>query len=533
VSELNNPYNCSIPGTLFTGYDQSRRRMVRGLKGASSYAVLGGRRCGKTSFLLQLEKDLNPETGAPHGVLPRLLDMQAIVPRSPADFFGAVYAAVAADCGAPPGEIRDYQGFLARVDSALPHMEKKFGAGWKAVLLIDELESAMTRLPDSACLENFRNLLMVSRHREHFRAVVAGVFSPTEMSAQGSPLNNLDPEYLGVLSRKECSELIAAGFPGGLGETLDATLAELTGRHPYILQGVLGYLFDSGETTEASMRAAARRFVRDRDGTFRSWLATFRPEGCALFQEMLDGTLRDIPTNNALAILSYHGVIDESAESGPKIGGRMFRDWFRANYKLEKPAITAAPEPVRASSQAKGKQVFVVHGRNMLIRNALFTFLRALGLSPLEWTALVEATGNPSPHINEILKVGFKISNSAVVLLTPDDEARAREEFRQLDDPDYERTLSPQPRPNVLFEAGMAMAHFPDRTVLVQVGWSRPFSDIAGIHSIKMDNTLEKRRDLARRLKLAGCEIIDLDSSIEWQTAGNFALEVSRAGGTP
>jgi predicted nucleotide-binding protein len=154
-----------------------------------------------------------------------------------------------------------------------------------------------------------------------------------------------------------------------------------------------------------------------------------------------------------------------------------------------------------------------------------------LGLNPLDWTKLVEATGDPAPHINEILKAGFRIATSAVVLLTPDDEARVREEFRQEDDPEYERTLSPQPRPNVLFEAGMAMAHFPRRTVLVQVGWSRPFTDIAGIHSIKIDNTLEKRRDLAVRLKMAGCEIVDLNASIEWQTAGDFALEVSRGAG--
>jgi hypothetical protein len=32
------------------------------------------------------------------------------------------------------------------------------------------------------------------------------------------------------------------------------------------------------------------------------------------------------------------------------------------------------------------------------------------------------------------------------------------------------------------------------------------------------------RRKVAKRLKLAGCEIIDLDSNIDWQTAGDFEL---------
>jgi predicted nucleotide-binding protein len=77
----------------------------------------------------------------------------------------------------------------------------------------------------------------------------------------------------------------------------------------------------------------------------------------------------------------------------------------------------------------------------------------------------------------------------------------------------------------VLFEAGMAMAYFPERTVLVQVGWIRPFSDIAGIHAIRMDNSLENRRDLAQRLKMAGCEIKDLNAGIEWHTAGDFSID--------
>ena len=529
MGELTNPYDCSRPGTLFTGYEQTRRRMVRGLKNGNSYAVLGGRRCGKTSFLLEIERDISKEASETHKLLPRLLDMQAIVPRSPGEFFGAIYGVTVQDCGAPAVEIPNYRSFLSEIDKALPMLEQRYGVNWIVTLLIDELEAAVERMKDSECLENLRNLLTVSRHWRHFRAVVGGVFSPAEMRAGGSPLNNLNPEYLAVLGWDDGRQLIAAGFREGLSPPLEGMLLELTGRHAYIMQGVLGYLFDNGETTEASMQAAARRFVRDRDGTFRSWLATFREEGCTLYQRMLDG-LREVPNSNALAILSYHGVIDEAAEGGPRIGGKMFRDWFRANSKLEK-AVVASASGGPAASQAPGKQVFVVHGRNMRIRHALFTFLRSLGLNPLDWTKLVEATGDPAPHIDEILKAGFRIATSAVVLLTPDDEARVREEFQQEDDPEYERTLSPQPRPNVLFEAGMAMAHFPKRTVLVQVGWSRPFTDIAGIHSIKIDNTLEKRRDLAGRLKIAGCEIIDLNASIEWQTAGDFTQDFSRGAG--
>jgi predicted nucleotide-binding protein len=156
--------------------------------------------------------------------------------------------------------------------------------------------------------------------------------------------------------------------------------------------------------------------------------------------------------------------------------------------------------------------------------------LRALGLEPLEWTAVIEAAENPAPHISEILKAGFRIAQAAIVLFTPDDEARLRAELRKDDDPPWESEFYPQPRLNVIFEAGMAMALFPNQTVFVQVGTSRPFSDIAGIHYVKMDNSVAKRKDFARRLKMAGCKIIDLELSTEWQTAGDFSLAKSATG---
>jgi len=53
-----NPYDCSNPGNRFTGYEAARSRIEKGIKNGSSYAILGGGRCGKTSLLLRLEKDL-------------------------------------------------------------------------------------------------------------------------------------------------------------------------------------------------------------------------------------------------------------------------------------------------------------------------------------------------------------------------------------------------------------------------------------------------------------------------------------------
>ena len=168
------------------------------------------------------------------------------------------------------------------------------------------------------------------------------------------------------------------------------------------------------------------------------------------------------------------------------------------------------------------REIFVVHGRNEAARDALFTFLRAIDLHPLEWSEAVQATGKPTPYIGEILDTAFSRVPAIVILFTPDDEARLKEPFRKGNEPPYETQLSGQARPNVLFEAGMAMSRSQDRTILVELGTLRPFSDIAGRYTLRLDNTPRQRHDLARRLESAGCPV-KLDGT-DWYTAGDFTI---------
>ncbi len=173
--------------------------------------------------------------------------------------------------------------------------------------------------------------------------------------------------------------------------------------------------------------------------------------------------------------------------------------------------------------QVQGPRVvFVVHGRDLRYRDSMFTFLRSVGLHPLEWAEAVAATGRPNPYVGEILDTAFSIAQAVVVLLTPDDEGRLREQLRQQGDPSHETELTAQARLNVIFEAGMAMGRFPDRTVLVELGPLRAFSDIAGRHVIGLDNSTQRRQDLAQRLQTAGCPV-NLTGT-DWHTAGRFDL---------
>ena len=173
----------------------------------------------------------------------------------------------------------------------------------------------------------------------------------------------------------------------------------------------------------------------------------------------------------------------------------------------------------RASTEAP-RRVFVIHGRDQRLREGAFTFLRAIGLDPIEWIQAIRLTGKGSPHIAEILNAAFNHAQAVVVLLTPDDEARLRHGLLRDDDPQEERTLTGQARANVLFEAGMAFSSHENRTVLVQFGSIRPFSDVAGRHVVKMDNSVAKRHELAMKLKTAGCAV-DIEGK-DWQTSGDL-----------
>jgi hypothetical protein len=139
-------------------------------------------------------------------------------------------------------------------------------------------------------------------------------------------------------------------------------------------------------------------------------------------------------------------------------------------------------------------------------------------------------TGEASPYIGRILDVALASAQAIVVLLTPDEITYLRSEYG-LGADDADTKPAAQARPNVLFEAGMAIGRDPDRTVLVEFGHVRPFSDVAGRHVLRLDNSPERRKDLAQRLATAGCEV-DFTGT-DWLTAGDLTPPPPPGGGLP
>ncbi len=175
-----------------------------------------------------------------------------------------------------------------------------------------------------------------------------------------------------------------------------------------------------------------------------------------------------------------------------------------------------------SESESRRKRVFVVHGRDEVARRSLFAFLRAAGLEPIEWNEAIQFTGKATPYIGEVLEAAFSRAQAVVVLMTPDDEARLREDLLKPHDPEIERSPTGQARPNVIFEAGMAFGFQPERTILVELGSLRSFSDIAGRHSVRISNSPRDRLGLIQRLQSAGCATAQ--NRTDWLTEGDFKL---------
>jgi predicted nucleotide-binding protein len=167
----------------------------------------------------------------------------------------------------------------------------------------------------------------------------------------------------------------------------------------------------------------------------------------------------------------------------------------------------------------RSRRVFVVHGRNHAARFAVFAFLRSIGLAPVEWSQALAATGMASPYIGEVIDIALAAAQAIVVLWTPDEIVSLRPEYADgEDDPETRPAL--QARPNVMFEAGLAIGRAPDRVVLVELGRVRNFTDVIGRNTVRISNTVASRQELAIRLRTAGCRV-DL-SGTDWHTTGDF-----------
>lgn len=192
----------------------------------------------------------------------------------------------------------------------------------------------------------------------------------------------------------------------------------------------------------------------------------------------------------------------------------------------------AAPPPAPAPPATRGRggkaakprpkdnSVFVIGGRDTAVTESMYALLNALGCKPVEFhQAVARVRGTGSPYVGVVLDKAFEQVQALVVLFTPDDEAKLKDQFLKPNEIQTEGRYRGQARQNVVFEAGMALARHEDKTILVQIGEVKSFSDVFGRHLVNLDGSHRTRIDFANRLK----RICKIDTTgTRWLTVGKF-----------
>lgn len=139
-------------------------------------------------------------------------------------------------------------------------------------------------------------------------------------------------------------------------------------------------------------------------------------------------------------------------------------------------------------------KVFIVHGRDMLLRTQVENVLRALGLEPIILQEQANIGKTIIEKIEECTDVGF-----GIVLYTPCDEGRLKSEDGE---------LKPRARQNVVLEHGYLMAKLGRERVCCLVSKNVEFpSDIQGIGYILANDIDQWKYKIAKELKAAGFDI--------------------------
>lgn len=152
------------------------------------------------------------------------------------------------------------------------------------------------------------------------------------------------------------------------------------------------------------------------------------------------------------------------------------------------------------------RRVFLVYG-NLSNLSAVREFLKDLDLVAVPFNTVTDELvdkysvdgGRPVTTL-DVVQHATSSCAAVLVLMTADDEVI-----------DSSGGTTRRARQNVIFEAGLAFAKLPGRTLLVKFGDVEEFSDVDGVQYLKLTNSLQAKRALRDRLVSLGLPVSDGD----------------------
>ncbi len=367
-----NPYNyhASVDDErMFFGHKETISRLLNGLSAPipTSAAIFGGRRCGKTSLINKLGRELSGDIQAAGGrrFLPCTLDLQRGRRLACSDDFflwvleelgqawelgrglGRGLVTQALQTRYREGGARGLvDGFIHAFQSLDSQNERV-----RLVILVDESENIVAVEWGEDLMPNLRYLLSNSPVKRDVALVMAGSTQMyTKVAERDSPLANVLDRYpLPTLSHEATLALAREPNNHRLPEPVAEEVYRQTGGQPCLVQYILHELWREwggeldGVTPEDVCDIADTFDGRTRH--FSTWRKTLGPVGNDLYRFLAE---RDVPAtvstfvqhfshldnyalDSALDALLYHGLLHCHGRGKGRtyqVAGQAYRDWF-------------------------------------------------------------------------------------------------------------------------------------------------------------------------------------------------------------
>lgn len=363
-----NPYSVDQPAeALFYGRQEQLERLVASLTApiAGSYALIGGRRFGKTSLLLAIERYLWVKFAHPvresYCVIPVYLNLLSADLTDSGDFYslaiGTLADKVADHCSdvaiddwntSLPADLNQpsHHVFEDRILKLCRIISRK-GIPVRVLLLVDKTEKILDRAWTQTLFGHLRWLISDSpRMRNHLKIILAGSSNfYHSVQQRGSPLwNVLRFEYLAAFSEKEVRRLIQEPCDGQLSEAVAGKILACSGGHPYLVQYIMHHLWKENlsDIQIKHVDELSDRFMRKRWDQLDGWRNSIGEEGCRAYSILLShgGWIEESVIRQAiggprpelvpaLTALCYHGWAIRDEEWRYRAVGDLVRIWFK------------------------------------------------------------------------------------------------------------------------------------------------------------------------------------------------------------
>lgn len=371
MTKYKNPYNWNkVNLDLFFGRGALASDICRRLTSRTeSFAIIGGRRMGKTTLLRKIEETLNTQrhdlaqTGCT--ILPIYIDFQGLGPAQDlrqvwgeilnriADRARALYGIESTSLTLGESTLKGNSASnpFKIVSSALLSFLSSASKGpLVIVVLLDEIEGLLLNEWCDDFWRNWRALLHNTPGvSENLGIVLSGSVELTEIAKDrtSSLFGVLEPKFLEVFSLEESKRLITEPGDMPIGDSIVANVTEWTGGHPFVIQYLMSYLYDNQHLPLQDVLDVARRsFLEGQEYILRTWWSQLGPIGRDVYRLL---TAAEAPVRKARLISKWspedvNWALDVICSSG--IGRRnsatsftatsaLFQQWLRENGLLD------------------------------------------------------------------------------------------------------------------------------------------------------------------------------------------------------